>query len=55
MFLFDFEGDLYGRDMSVEFIGFVRPDRKFWSAEALRSQMVQDCEEAKRMLGAHSS
>jgi riboflavin kinase/FMN adenylyltransferase len=55
VFLFDFEGDLYGRDMSVEFIGFVRPDRKFWSAEALRSQMVQDCEEAKRMLGAHSS
>jgi riboflavin kinase/FMN adenylyltransferase len=48
--LFDFSGDLYGRDMTVEFVGFVRGDRKFWSVEALKSQMVQDCAEARRML-----
>ena len=29
VFLFDFEGDLYGRDIEVEFIDFIRADRKF--------------------------
>ncbi len=50
VYLFDFVGDLYGHEITVEFIGFVRPDRKFWSVEALKSQMADDCKEAKRML-----
>ncbi len=50
--VFDFSGDLYGRDMTVEFVGYVRPDRKFWSVEALKSQMALDCAEARRMLMA---
>ncbi len=29
VFLFDFDGDLYGRQIEVEFIGFVRADAKF--------------------------
>ena len=29
VFLFDFDGDLYGRDIEVEFVDFVRADRKF--------------------------
>lgn len=48
--VFDFKGDLYGREMTVEFVGFVRPDRKFWSIEALKSQMVEDCKKAREML-----
>ena len=35
VFLFDFDGDLYGREIEVEFIDFVREDRKFESSEAL--------------------
>lgn len=52
VFLFDFDGDLYGREISVEFIGFIRADRKFESAEALKAQMALDVAEARRMLAA---
>ncbi len=50
VFLFDFDGDLYGREITVEFIGFIRADRKFDSAEALKTQMELDVAEARRML-----
>jgi riboflavin kinase/FMN adenylyltransferase len=52
VFLFGFDGDLYGRDMAVEFIGFVRPDRKFESSEALIAQMKTDCAHTAEILAA---
>ena len=52
MFLFDFDGDLYGRQIEVEFIGFVRADAKFTSAAALQEQMTKDCARAAQMLAA---
>ena len=39
VFLFDFHGDLYGLEIEVEFIDFVRGDRKFSTSEALIAQM----------------
>ena len=50
LFLFDFEGDLYGREIEVEFIAFVRPDAKFASIDALKEQMRQDCTRAQALL-----
>ncbi|PPD27415.1 MAG: bifunctional riboflavin kinase/FMN adenylyltransferase [Hyphomicrobium sp.] len=50
VFLFDFDGDLYGRDMTVEFIAFIRPDRKFADAGELVAQMEKDVAEARRLL-----
>ena len=50
VFLFDFDGDLYGREMEVEFIGFVRDDRKFASSEALTAQMEKDVARAREIL-----
>jgi riboflavin kinase/FMN adenylyltransferase len=50
VFLFDFEGDLYGRDIEVEFIDFVRADRKFDTDAALIEQMQADCDRARAML-----
>lgn len=41
-YLFDFEGDLYGREIAVEFLGFRRPEQKFDSVEALRTQIAAD-------------
>jgi len=38
-FLFDFDGDLYDREIEVEFIDFIRPDRRFDSAAALQAQV----------------
>jgi riboflavin kinase/FMN adenylyltransferase len=50
IFLFDFDGDLYGREIGVEFIDFIRGDRKFEGMEALKAQMALDCEEARAIL-----
>jgi riboflavin kinase/FMN adenylyltransferase len=52
VFLFDFDGDLYGREMAVEFIDFVRDDRKFDSADALVRQMDEDVAKARAILAA---
>lgn len=52
VFLFDFDGDLYGRDLAVTFEAFVRGDKRFDSLEALKAQMARDCEQAKSLLAA---
>ncbi len=48
--LLDFTGDLYGRELEVEFVRFLRPERKMESLEALRSQIAADRDEAARVL-----
>jgi len=48
--LFDFAGDLYGREMRVEFHAFIRPEAKFDGVEALKAKIAEDCAEAKRRL-----
>jgi riboflavin kinase/FMN adenylyltransferase len=40
--LFDFEGDLYGVEMEVEFRRFVREEQKFGAVEDLRAQIARD-------------
>jgi riboflavin kinase/FMN adenylyltransferase len=45
--LFEFEGDLYGMDVEVEFLRFVRGERKFDSVDSLRAQIVRDLAEVK--------
>ncbi|HEY8248055.1 MAG TPA: bifunctional riboflavin kinase/FAD synthetase [Hyphomicrobium sp.] len=50
VFLFDFDGDLYGRDIEVEFVDFIRADRKFDTSEALIAQMQADCARARAIL-----
>jgi riboflavin kinase/FMN adenylyltransferase len=52
VFLLDFDGDLYGRTIAVEFIDYVRPDAKFASAEALKDQIAKDCSRAQALLDA---
>ncbi|WP_208352297.1 bifunctional riboflavin kinase/FAD synthetase [Pseudaestuariivita rosea] len=49
-FLFDFTGDLYGADLSVGLVEFLRPEMKFDSVEALINQMDIDCEQARGIL-----
>ena len=52
IFLFDFEGDLYGERLDVAFIGFIREELKFDSLEALIRQMDDDSARARAMLAA---
>ena len=48
--LFDFSGDLYGKTLAVEFVGFIRPEEKFASVEALKARMDVDLAEARTIL-----
>lgn len=41
-YLFDFSGDLYGREITVELLHFRRPERKFVSVDALKTQIEMD-------------
>lgn len=50
VFLLDFDGDLYGHEMEVEFVDFIRPDRKFSSPEALVAQMDEDITQVRAIL-----
>lgn len=50
-FIFDWDGDLYGRTIEVDLIAYMRPEAKFDSAEALVEQMRLDEAEARRLLG----
>ncbi|HMN51624.1 MAG TPA: bifunctional riboflavin kinase/FAD synthetase [Xanthobacteraceae bacterium] len=49
-FLFDFAGDLYAQEMTVEFAGFIRAEGKFESLDALVAQMNRDSEQARAIL-----
>jgi riboflavin kinase/FMN adenylyltransferase len=49
--LLDFDGDLYGSALRVEFVERLREERKFPGKEALREQMVLDIAQARRILG----
>jgi riboflavin kinase / FMN adenylyltransferase len=48
--VFDFEGDLYGQEIEVEFVARLRDEEHFASLEALSRQMALDAAEARRIL-----
>ena len=47
--LLEYDGDLYGRELAIEFVDRVRDVRRFDSIEALREQIARDAESARRM------
>ena len=49
--LFGFSGDLYGEELSVEFLSKLRQDLKFASLEELKAQLAQDAQAARKFLG----
>lgn len=48
--ILDFEGDLYGKEIAIEFHKFLRPERKFDSLEALKSQIQSDAAQTIALL-----
>ena len=48
--LFDFEGDIYGRDARIDFVRFLRGERKFDGLDALKEQIARDCDDAREAL-----
>lgn len=51
-YLLDFQGDLYGRSLQLDFIERLRGERRFDSAEALIEQMHRDVERAREIVMA---
>ena len=50
--MLDFSGDLYGERIRVEFVGRVRAERRFESADALVEQVREDVAAVRAMLAA---
>jgi riboflavin kinase/FMN adenylyltransferase len=48
--LLDYQGDLYGKEIKVEFVQKVRDEQRFPSAEELKTQMRQDVQEVHAIL-----
>ena len=48
--LFDFDGDLYGRHLEVEFVAKLRDEEKFPDLATLTAQMHRDAVDARRIL-----
>lgn len=48
--IFDFAADLYGREIAVECVRFLRPELKFESLDAMVAQIHQDAAQARQLL-----
>lgn len=48
--IFDFDRDIYGQLVKVEFVDFIRPEQKFDGLESLKEQIHKDCIIARKIL-----
>lgn len=46
-YLYDFDGDIYGREVEVRLFSFKRPEMKFETVEALKTQVLKDMEDGR--------
>ena len=51
-YVFDFAGDLYGSELSIALVSYLRPEEKFDSLDALITQMDADSAQARKILAA---
>ena len=49
--ILDFDGDLYGRTLTLEFYKFLRPEQKFPSLEALRAEIRKNAGQTRKIFG----
>ena len=49
---FNFDGDLYGANLRVSLLHFIRPERKFDGLDTLKAQIAKDSDKAREMLGS---
>ncbi|HWK35857.1 bifunctional riboflavin kinase/FAD synthetase [Sphingomonas sp.] len=49
-YFFDFSGDLYGQEVEVDLVDFIRPEAKFDDLDSLKAQIAADCDAARMML-----
>lgn len=51
LYVLDFEGNLYGQKLSAEIVEKIRPFKKFGSTRELITQIEEDCQRARLLLG----
>lgn len=49
-YLLDYEGDLYGKDITVQLLHYERPECKFSSVEELKEQLYSDITTTRKLL-----
>lgn len=52
-FLLDFDGDLYGRSLRMEFYKFLRSEKKFASLDELRAAVMHNADETRSYFRTH--
>jgi riboflavin kinase/FMN adenylyltransferase len=53
-FLFDFDRDIYGHKVTVDFMQKIRAERRFQAVDELKAQIVGDVAEAKKFFATHT-
>lgn len=51
--LLDFDADIYGRTLRLEFITRIRPEMKFSGLDALKAEIQADVQRVRQLLGSH--
>lgn len=51
--LLDFDGNLYGKRAEVEYLRFLRPERRFDGLEALKAQLFRDLQATREWFEIH--
>jgi riboflavin kinase / FMN adenylyltransferase len=50
--IFDFEADIYGEQLTVQFLHFIRKEQQFGSVDELKTQILKDCAQARQQLSS---
>jgi len=45
--LFDFDREIYGDDVEIRFLKYLRPEKKFSNLSDLQAQIIKDAESAR--------
>ena len=51
VYLFDFNRDIYGKDLELRFVRYLRPEKKFENVDALVRQIERDVQQARELAG----
>jgi riboflavin kinase/FMN adenylyltransferase len=54
-FLLDYSGDLYGHEISIDFVAKLRDEKKFGNAEDLKKQVAEDIKRGVEILKSRNA
>jgi riboflavin kinase/FMN adenylyltransferase len=51
VYILDFDRDIYGKDLELRFVRYLRPEKKFENVDALVRQIERDVQQARELVG----